>query len=77
MIPDEIIRLVADDLQGTADSVEQSLERLKLDDKYDPNDVEAELDMYIERCGECDWWCEVGELADESGETVPCDSCRS
>lgn len=77
MIPDEIIRLVADDLQGTSDSVEQSLERLKLNDKYDPEEIEAELDTYIERCSECDWWCEVGELASESGDTQPCDNCRS
>lgn len=77
MIPDEIIEQVANDLQGTSDSIEQSLERLKLDDKYNAEDVEAELDQFIERCGECDWWCEVGELADENGDTQSCDNCRN
>ncbi len=72
----EIIERVADDLKGTSDSVEQSLIRLDLEE-YDQEEIESELDMHIEKCKECEWWCEVGELADEEGETVPCESCRS
>jgi len=49
--------------------------RLELPEDYDVNAALA--DMEIERCPECDWWVECGELVDEDCEVGPCSSCRS
>lgn len=34
------------------------------------------VDSGYERCSECEWWCETGELVGEDCEVQPCDSCR-
>ena len=60
-------------LLGTADCVERALEDLGIEE--DPTDVMAEFNT-IERCPECDWWVETGELVDEDCEEVPCSGCR-
>lgn len=40
-------------------------------------DIEAAIcNAGYERCCECDYWCEAGELADEDGEELPCEACR-
>ncbi|MFG1270792.1 hypothetical protein V5F40_22840 [Xanthobacter sp. DSM 14520] len=33
------------------------------------------LDAGLERCSDCEWWCEVGELIGEDGMPSPCPSC--
>lgn len=37
---------------------------------------EIMVDAGYERCSECEWWCEVGELVDENSDVQPCESCR-
>lgn len=34
------------------------------------------LNANWERCPECDWWCECGELVDEESEPCACEQCR-
>jgi hypothetical protein len=68
----------ANALAGTADSVERAVEMIGLDpDDFEPDDLEViAAEQGYERCEECDWWCETGELVDDDGEVVPCESCR-
>lgn len=72
--PDAATRL-SDRLLGTCDQIEAACEQLRLDiDEDDAHEMLAEAN--IERCSECDWWVESGELADEDGELVSCSGCR-
>ena len=75
MITDEQIHEIADTLNGTCNSIESVLERLALE--LDVSDVEDRLlDVNLERCPDCEWWCESWELVDDEGHVVGCDSCR-
>lgn len=66
---------LADSLLGTHGYPETVLERhgaLEVDeDEID----EHLLDHGIEKCPQCGWWVESGEVVDEDGEIVPCGSC--
>lgn len=44
---------------------------------YDVDISNLESDLDIERCPECDWWCETGELVDEDCNPCECESCRT
>ena len=72
---DDQKRKLADLLIGTPDSVEYALEELGLDVSADDAE-DALADVNIERCPDCDWWCESGELIDEEGNLVGCQACR-
>lgn len=40
-------------------------------------DIESAMaDMNYERCPECDWWVEAGELINDKEEPCPCSSCQ-
>ena len=69
-----VVSQCADDLIGTQKSIYEWTEAHNL--KIDDSELEFVLADYIERCSECDTWCEPGELVDEDGETAPCDSCK-
>lgn len=77
-LTDEQLRKLADRLEGTPDSIETGIEAIGLDsDAIDICIIEEKIgDLNLERCCDCDWWCEAGELVDEDGEVVPCESCR-
>lgn len=62
-------------LEGTSDSIEQAMTSLDIED-VDANDMGEEIEWYIERCKGCDWWHEVGELANPDGEDGFCNDCR-
>ncbi len=67
-------RDIADDLEGTSGCDDE-----RTCEKYDIPMDELECimaDMGLERCEDCGWWCETGELVDDEGETAPCVSCR-
>lgn len=59
--------------EGTCGSIAVIAQQLDL------SEAQAEdlmLDVNLEQCGECGWWCECGELLDEADEAAPCMSCR-
>jgi len=70
---DEQLKMLAENLAGTCDSIETGLEGLDLDARdFDVTNVEdALLDYNVEICPGCDWWCDSGELHDGEG----CDGC--
>ncbi len=70
---------LCDRLIGTPDEILATLEHMGLDaDFYDVADVESLIaDENLERCSDCDWWCEAGELVDEDGDECACPSCRT
>lgn len=59
------LQRLAEELQGTADSIETALERLDIDaDDVSVDDIEDQLlEVSLERCQGCDWWHESNELA--------------
>ena len=65
-------------LEGTSDYVTAEL----LDEVGAPASAsvedgdEAMVNANFERCCDCDWWCECGELVDEDGEEQPCTGCH-
>jgi len=78
MITEHQLEDISEMLNGTCDSIESALSRLDLEDKLDVSEVEDRLlDVNLERCPHCEWWCESGELVDDDGNVVGCDSCRT
>jgi len=75
-IEKSIVTACADDLRGTQREVYSWLEAKDL--PQDLNEaLEAAIGEYIERCSECDTWCEPSELVDEENEPCPCEGCRT
>lgn len=68
---------LAGHLQGTCMSLAQACDAVGIEGQ-DDSDLEAELLGYdVERCGVCDWWCEVCELEfDEAAGHGVCGDCR-
>ena len=58
---------------GTMESPAALAERF---DVLEDDVEEALVDCGVEKCPECEWWVEVGELADENGDEQACESCR-
>jgi hypothetical protein len=72
---DDDLARVATAVLGTASSLDDVVERLELD--VDVDTVEDQLvDVSVERCDGCGWWCESSELVDDTDEVVGCESCR-
>lgn len=64
-------------LLGTANSLQQGLLALELDDNdYDETEILADLSEEIEICNGCDWWHEVSELEFTPEGDVLCEQCR-
>ncbi len=71
-----IIAKCADDLLGTQQEIHQWLDSKGMpEDMHD--DVEAGLADHIERCPDCDTWCEPGELVNDDNEPCSCEQCRN
>lgn len=73
MITEEVKQAVISKLAGSAmgetslcDECGVSMEDLE----------EIMTDAGYERCSECEWWCECGELLDDDSNVVACESCR-
>ena len=71
----EQVEAVRHRLEGTSDSIEQAMNSLDIED-VEVDDMGEAIEWYIERCKGCDWWHEVGELANPDGEDGFCKDCR-
>jgi hypothetical protein len=69
---------LANHLLETTDSVERGLEVIGLEPaNYFEDDVLDQLADRVERCQNCEWWCEPGELADDDDDLCGlCANCR-
>jgi len=72
----EQVRSISDLLNGTCDTIESALERVGLEDTPVEEVEDRLLDVNIERCPICDWWVESGEIVNDDGDVVGCESCR-
>ena len=76
-ITDEEIRKIAEHLIYTCNEIDGTLYRFEYE-SFDVSDVEDRLlDINIERCPICGWWCESTlfiEIEIETGKYA-CDSC--
>jgi hypothetical protein len=64
-------------VHGTPDAIDAALEQLLLDELISVDEAEELLaEDNQERCPECDWWVEAGELVGEEFEDQSCASCR-
>lgn len=71
-----IVGACANDLLGTQKEVYDWLDSKGLASLGIEEDLEHSLSDHIERCPECDTWCEPGELVDDEGESSCCEQCR-
>lgn len=76
-LTEDQLSALAEYILGTCKSLPVAMDYMALPPS-DVSEVEAALLSYdVERCGECDWWCEVCELEfdDNAGHGV-CADCR-
>lgn len=73
---DEDTRLIAQDLIGSAQSIQYHITGLSLEDYYDNEmDLNTELfDSIVFNCTGCNWYCGADECNDVDGEWF-CDDC--
>jgi hypothetical protein len=76
---DEITALaetVADDLQGTCQSMDAALEKVGIEDFADaPMALLQEIDQRVFCCADCGWWHELGEAHEGSFMEDVCGDC--
>lgn len=77
---DAIFKL-ADALVGTCGSIEATIKRLRLDEilGIETDSIESMLmDLAnIDRCPNCEWWVDCGELYNGNDKECACANCRS
>ncbi|MGV8863262.1 MAG: hypothetical protein ACOH2T_19110 [Pseudomonas sp.] len=70
------MRMVADELIGTRDTLEETLEYIYQIEDVDLTDFDIQLliplDDQILQCDACGWWTDTGFLSDE----LICDECE-
>jgi len=70
------IEWLASMLEGTADGIENVVERYDMELPQEVDEIEDALLDFVERCPHCDWWFEPGELSDGAGDVIACPDCR-
>ncbi len=74
----EFAKVIADDLDGTCDTIDSMLEKYERNFEIDELEAELCIEFGLERCQGCDWWMESGLL--DGGENDEwegyCDDCR-
>ena len=74
--PEDAAEQVANHLAGTPGSVENSLLMLDLDPGLENNEQFcSHLDAMIFCCEVCEWWCDNGEMSDNT-EATTCEGCE-
>lgn len=71
------VHLIVDDLQGTAQSLDEvCLELFLVDSMGIASSPLDELDMFVFQCDRCNWWCEISEEAEQPDDCERvCDDC--
>lgn len=67
----EMMKEIAEELQGTCDSLDDKLEERGVNIGSVPATLLQDLDMEVMLCSACGWWCEPCEL-DEEGNCNDC-----
>lgn len=69
------VQAIADDLQGTCQSLGEVLERHGISELT--QDEHVELDGLVFCCEGCSWWCEASEANENpNGGDDVCDDCK-
>lgn len=75
-ISDELLSEIKHDLVGTMTSIFEILERYDLEDIISFDDLEDRLlDVNVEECQECEWWCDSCDLTENEYGKFVCDAC--
>lgn len=69
------VELVASDLEGTCQSLEQVLERYDIEGADNDPSFCAALDARVFCCTVCDWWHDVGESGNDVNGQWACVEC--
>ncbi len=72
-IADDVMNKIEERLQGTCDDVDDAAEEFGVG----PIDVLEALGSRgnIEKCTACSWWCEIGEMGENSSSEPVCSDC--
>ncbi len=71
----ETAETIAEDLRGTGQSLPEVCEKHGMEGAEDDTDFCQQIDQLVFCCEQCDWWCEISEMADHPDNDLVCDDC--
>lgn len=66
---------VADELQGTANSLSEVLGLYEMEGAENDQEFCDALDTHVFECVQCSWWCEISEMTEDPSNDWTCDEC--
>lgn len=71
----EKARIIAEELQGTCNSLQFALESHEWDGADNSQDFCDTLDSLVFECKVCNWWCETSEMSHDEEHDWECEDC--
>ena len=71
----DIAETIADQLQGSCDSLQSRLEHIDREDLEMNQEFCDRLDSLVFNCECCNWWCEISEMTDDPDHDWNCTDC--